>query len=133
MTQIILLAVASAAAMCVLAFTLATHALPFMLGLAAFRLALACGAEWMAAGIVGVAAGILSLALFIYLREGLRNPTAKLFLAVAYAAPAAVAGYALMYGVIGAAPVSEPARHFLCLASGGFVGLSAAVRLAQLR
>lgn len=133
MTPIILLAVTLSVAMCALAFALATHALPFMLGLAAFRLAHACGAGVIVAGIVAIAAAILSFALFVHLRQSLRNPTAQLVVAIVYAAPAAVAGYALMHGVIGAAPVSETARHFLCLASGGFVGLSAALRLAGQR
>lgn len=133
MTPIILLAVALCTALCVLAFVLATHALPFMAGLVAFRLAHACGAGVMIAGVVAIAATILSFALFVCLREVLRNPTARLVLAVAYAAPAAVAGYALMHGVIGAAPVTEPARQFLGIACGAVVGFSAAARLAQPR
>ncbi|ARS72851.1 hypothetical protein [Sinorhizobium meliloti] len=130
MTPIILLAVGLSGAMCVLAFALATHAVPFILGLAAFRLAFAWGAGWMVAGTAGVAAAILSFALFVYLWEVLRSPSAKLVLAIVYAAPAAVVGYAFVHGVIGAAPLSEPGRQFLCLASGGFVGLSAVGRLA---
>ncbi|RVG06463.1 hypothetical protein [Sinorhizobium meliloti] len=133
MTPIILLAVALCTALCVLAFVLATHALPVMLALAAFRLAHACGAGVMIAGVVAIAAAILSFALFVYLREVLRNPTARLVLVVAYAAPAAVAGYALMHGVIGPAQVTESARQFLGIACGAVVGFSAAARLAQPR
>ncbi|MFB0690366.1 hypothetical protein ACA106_07610 [Agrobacterium pusense] len=133
MTPIVLLAVALCTALCALALVLATHALPFMLALAAFRLAHACGAGVIIAGVVAIAAAILSFALIVYLREVLRDPTARLVLAVAYAAPPAVAGYALMHGVIGAAPVTEPARQFLGIACGAVVGFSAAVRLAQTR
>ncbi|OOO17799.1 hypothetical protein EFR00_28720 [Rhizobium sophoriradicis] len=133
MTPIILLAVTLSVAMCVLAFALATHALPFMLGLAAFRLAHACGAGVIVAGIVAIVAATLSFALFVYLWEVLRNQTARLVVAVVYAVPAAVAGYALMHGAVGAASVSEPTRQFFCLACGAVVGFSAAARLARLR
>lgn len=129
MTPIILLAVALSAAMCVLAFALATHALPFMLGLAAFRLAHACGAGVIVAGIVAIVAATLSFALFVYLREVLRNQTAQLVVVVIYAAPAAVAGYAIMHGLIGAALLSEPLKQLFCLASGAFVAIAAMRRL----
>ena len=90
MTAIILLAVALCTGLCALAFVLATHALPFMAGLAAFQLVQACGAGAIVAGLVAIAVAILSLALFAYLRQVLRSPYARLFLALAYAAPGPV-------------------------------------------
>lgn len=133
MTPIIFLAVALSAAMCVLAFALATHALPFMLGLAAFRLVLAWSAGWMVAGIAGVAAAMLSFALFVYLREVLRSSIARLVVAIVYAVPAAVAGYALLHGVIGSAPLSEPLKTFFCVASGISVAVAAVLRLSAMK
>ncbi|PII39380.1 hypothetical protein T190_05615 [Sinorhizobium meliloti CCBAU 01290] len=133
MTPIVFLAVALSAAMCALAFALAAHALPFTLGLAAFRLAHACGAGVIVAGIVAIAAAILSFALFVCLREVLRSPSAKLALSTVHAAPAALAGYALMHGVIGAAPVSEPVKTFFCVASGTFVAVAAVLRLSAIK
>lgn len=133
MTPIILLAVALSGAMCVLAFALATQALPFMLCLCAFRLVLACGAGVVLAGITAIAVAIASFALFVYLREGLRNPTAQLVVAIVYAAPAAVAGYALMRGLIGLAVVSEPVKTFFCVASGTFVAVAAVLRLSAIK
>ncbi|MCM5693395.1 hypothetical protein M8037_32585 [Sinorhizobium meliloti] len=133
MTPIILLAVALSGAMCVVAFALATHALPFMLGLCAFRLVLACGAGVIVAGIVAIAAATLSFTLFVYLREVLRSSIAKLVLIVAYAAPAAVAGYSLLRGVIGPAPLSEPVKTFFCVASGTFVAVVAVLRLSAIK
>ena len=44
--------------MCVLAYTLAIYALPFMLALAAMRFAYGTGAGWIGAGIVGIVAGL---------------------------------------------------------------------------
>ncbi len=133
MTPVILLAIGLAGAMGVLAFALATHALPFILGLGAFRLAHACGAGLMIAGTVAIAAAMLSFALFAYLREVLRSSTARLVLAIVYAAPAAIAGYALMHGVIGAAPLSEPVRQFFCVACGAIVAVAAVLRLSAIK
>lgn len=133
MTPIILFAVALSAAMCVLAFVLATHALPFMFGLAAFHLAHACGAGVIVAGIVASTAAILSFASFasfVYLREVLRSQSAKLVVTVVYAAPAALAGYALTHGLIGAASLSEPLKQLFCFASGAFVAIAAMLRLS---
>ncbi|MBX5137652.1 hypothetical protein HJB79_02350 [Rhizobium lentis] len=130
MTPIIVLAVALSAAMCVLAFALATHALPLMFGLAAFHLSHACGAGVIVAGIVAVTAAILSFALFVYLREVLRSQSAKLVFTIVYAAPAAVAGYALMHGVTSAAPFSEPLRQLFCVASGALIAIAAMLRLS---
>lgn len=128
MTPIIVLAVALSAATCVLAFALATYALPFMFGLAAFHLAHACGAGMIVAGVVAITAAILSFAFFVYLREVLRSQSARLVFTVVYAAPAAVAGYALMHGVTGAALLSEPLRQLFCVASGAFVATAAMLR-----
>lgn len=133
MTSVILLAAALFVAMCVLAFTLATYALPFMIGLAASRLTLGCGAGWAFAAIAGLAAGLSSFAALVYLRAVLRCPFARFAVAVIYAAPAAVAGYALMHGLVSDLPVGEFLRQSLCLASGGFVALPAALRLATPR
>ncbi|OJV02297.1 MAG: hypothetical protein BGO06_08730 [Shinella sp. 65-6] len=133
MTPIILFAVALSAAMCVLAFVLAAHALPFMFGLAAFHLAHACGAGVIVAGIVASTAAILSFASFasfVYLREVLRSQSAKLVVTVVYAAPAALAGYALTHGLIGAASLSEPLKQLFCFASGAFVAIAAMLRLS---
>jgi hypothetical protein len=104
-----------------------------MIGLAASRFALACGAGSIAAALVGIAVGGLAFASFVYLRSVLRSPSAKLAVAAIFALPAAVAGYALMHGVISGVQLSEPLRQIVCLASGGFVAFSAAVRLATSR
>jgi hypothetical protein len=45
-------------------------------------------------------------------------------------APAAVAGYALVHGVAREAVPSEIWRQIFCIIGGGFVGVSALVRLA---
>jgi hypothetical protein len=107
MTSVILLAAALFVGICALAFTLATYALPFVIGLAASRLILGCGAAWAFAAIAGLAVGVSSFAALVYLRAVLRRPFARFAVAVIYAAPAAVAGYALMHGLVSDLPIGE--------------------------
>lgn len=47
-----------------------------------------------------------------------------------YAAPTAVAGYALVYGITKEAVPSEIWRQIFCIVGGGCVGLAAWMRLA---
>jgi hypothetical protein len=133
MTSVILLVAALFVAMCALAFTLATYALPFMIGLAASRLILGCGTGWAFAAIVGLAVGVSSFAVLVYLSAVLHRPGTRFAVAVICAAPAAVAGYALMHGLVGGLHLEEFLRRSLCLSSGGFVAFSAVLRLAILR
>lgn len=133
MTPVILLAVALFVGLCVLAFTLAIHATPLMIGLAAGRSAMACGAPLAVAVLVGVVAAVSSFAARAYLQAILCNPAARLAIAVAYATPAAFAGYALMLSVLNGVRMEDLLRHCLCLASGGFVAISALLRLTVSR
>lgn len=52
-------------------------------------------------------------------------------MALIFAAPAAVAGYALVYGVTKEAVPSDIWRQVFCIAGGGFVGFSALARLVN--
>ncbi len=51
--------------------------------------------------------------------------------ALIFAAPAAVAGYALVHGVTKESVPSEIWRQIFCIVGGGFVGVSALLRLAS--
>jgi hypothetical protein len=53
-----------------------------------------------------------------------------LIVALIFAAPAAVAGYALVHGITKEAVPSEIWRQIFCIIGGGFVGVSALMRLA---
>lgn len=133
MTPMILLAGALLLGLCVLAFTTATYALPVMVGFAAGRLAIACGAPLAIAAILGLVAAVSSFSALVYLQAGLRSPAARLAVVVIYAAPAAVAGYALMFGVLNGMQMEGFVRQCLCLAGGGFVVISAVFRLTAWR
>lgn len=78
--------------MCVLAYTLAIYALPFMLGLAAMGFAYGTGSDWLGAGIVGLVAGAASFGILTFLFATLRPPILRIALALIFAAPAARAG-----------------------------------------
>ncbi|WP_119390745.1 hypothetical protein [Taklimakanibacter lacteus] len=130
MTAMIVVTVMLIGMMCVLAYTLAIYALPFMLALAATRFAYGTGAGWIGAGIVGIFAGVASFGVLTLLFSMLRSPILRIVLALIFAAPAAVAGYALVHGVTGEAVPSPVWRQVFCLAGGAFVGAAAAMRLA---
>lgn len=117
--------------MCVLAYTLAIYALPFMLALAVARFAYGTGAGWLGAGIVGLVAGAASFGVLTFLFAVLRAPVLRIALALIFAAPAAVAGYALVHGVTAEAVPSPVWRQIFCLAGGAGVGVAAMIRLVR--
>ncbi|HHK4654160.1 TPA: hypothetical protein ACQTZB_005056 [Pseudomonas aeruginosa] len=129
MIAVMLMSVALIAGLCALAYTLAVYTLPFMLAVEAARLAYATGSGLIGAGLVGLVAGAAAYGLLVFAFASLRLPVLRLIVALVFAAPAAVAGYALVHGVTGEAVPSEVWRQIFCVIGGGFVGVSALVRL----
>lgn len=129
MIVLMLMTVALVAGLCVLAYTLAVYALPFMLGMEAARWAYASGSGLIGAGLVGFTAGVVAYGLLVILFMVLRLPILRLGVALVFAAPAAVAGYALVHGITREAVPSEVWRTIFCLIGGGITGLSALMRL----
>jgi len=129
MIAVMLMSVALIAGLCVLAYTLAVYALPFMLAVEAARFAYATGSGMIGAGLVGLVAGAAAYGLLVFAFASLRSPVLRLIVALVFAAPAAVAGYALVHGVTGEAVPSEVWRQIFCIISGGFVGMAAFARL----
>ncbi len=130
MVAVMLMSVALIAVLCVVAYTLAVYALPFMLGLTAAQFAYQTGSGLIGAGLVGLVAAGVAFGVLALLFETLRSPILRLIVALIFAAPAAVAGYALVHGVTKEAVPSEIWREIFCIVGGGFVGISALVRLA---
>lgn len=131
MTMLIVLAIVVFCGMAVLAYRLATFALPFMLALEAARFAYATGAGWIGSGIVGFFAGVAAFGILAFLFATLRAPILRIAVALVFAAPAAVAGYSLVHGVTREAVPDEIWRQIFCIAGGMFVGCSALARLAD--
>ena len=131
MIVLMLMAVALVAGLCVLAYTLAVYALPFMLGMKAARLAYASDSGLIGAGLVGLIAGAAAYGLLMVLFMGVRTPILRLAVALTFAAPAAIAGFSLVHGITRDAGPSEIWRVIFCLIGGSVTGLSALMRIAS--
>jgi len=115
---------------CVLAYTLAVYALPLMAAVAVARFAYATGAGLIGAGIIGLFAGAAFFGVMACLFATLRSPFRRFAVAMIFATPAAIAGYALVYGLSREVVPSEIWRQVFSIAGGACVGLSALARLA---
>lgn len=129
MIVLMLMALALVAGLCVVAYTLAVYALPFMLGVEAARLAYVSGSGFIGAVLVGLVAAATAYSLLVILFIVVRPPILRLAVALVFAAPAAVAGYALVHGITSEAVPSEVWRIIFCVIGGGSTGLSALMRL----
>ncbi|HVI53179.1 MAG TPA: hypothetical protein VM661_18375 [Candidatus Sulfotelmatobacter sp.] len=129
MIVLMLMTVALVAGLCVLAYTLAVYALPLMLGVEVAHWAYASGSGLIGTGLVGLIAGAVAYGLLIVLFMAARPPILRLAVALVFAAPAAVAGYALVHGITREAVPSEVWRTIFCLIGGGVTGASALMRL----
>lgn len=130
MVAVMFMSVALIAMLCVPAYSLAVYALPFMLGLNAAQFAYQTDSGLIGAGLVGLIAGAAGFSILALLFETLHPPILRLIVALAFATPAAVAGYALVHGVTKESVPSEIWRMIFCLIGGGVTGLSALIRLA---
>ncbi len=130
MVAVMLMSVVLVGVLCFVAYTLATYALPFMLGLTAARFAYDTGSGLIGAGLVGLASGAVAFGLLVFLFASLRPPILRLIVALVFAAPAAMAGYALVHGVTKEAVPSEIWQQIFCIIGAIFVGVSALMRLA---
>ena len=129
MAALILMSVALIAMLCVVAYTLAVYALPFMIGINAAQFAYQTGSGLIGAGLVGLVAAGAAFGFLALLFDTLRSPILRLIVALIFAAPAAVAGYALIHGITKEAVPSDIWRQTFCIVGGGFIGISALVRL----
>lgn len=116
--------------LCVIAYRLATYALPFALALAATRFAYGTGAGILGAGLVGLAAGIASFAIMALLFATLRTPVLRIIVALVFATPAVVAGYALVHGLTAEIVPSPVWRQIFSTIGAITIGVSALARLA---
>jgi hypothetical protein len=129
MVAVMLMSVVLIAGLCVLAYTLAVYALPFMLGVTAAQFAYQTGSGFIGAGLVGIVAAVVAFGILAFLFDTLRPPILRLVVALVFAAPAAVAGYALIHGATKESVPSDIWRQIFCIIGGAFVGTSALLRL----
>ncbi len=129
---LILLAVSLSIMLCVLAYNFAIYALPFMVGLSAFQYVNASDAGSFMSGLAAIGTALLSVAVVIAILGIARNPVLRLAALAMFAVPAAVAGYALVYGVTKNAIDSTIALNLLGGAGGLFIGIAAMLNLNAL-
>ena len=128
----ILLAIATIGFMCWLLFTLAVYALPLFVGVTAGIWAYDTGAGWPGAILVGAAAAGLTLVIGHLLFAVVRPLWARLLVALAFVAPAAVAGYHATHGIVKHAMPSEAWQFAFSILGAVAVGITALVRVATL-
>jgi hypothetical protein len=101
-----------------------------MLGFAVARFAYHTGTGLTGAGFIGLIAAAIALSVFSVLFATLRSAILRLIVALIFAAPAAIAGYALVHGLTHEAIPSAIWRQIFCFVGGALVGVSALKRLA---
>lgn len=96
----ILVSIAAIGTMCWLLFNLAVFALPFFIGLNAGTWAYGTGAGWFGGIFVGLLAAGLTLAVGQGLLMLIRPIWARLLIALAFVAPAGMAGFYATLGIV---------------------------------
>lgn len=126
---LILLAISLSITLCVIAFKFAIYALPFWVGLSAFRFFYATEAGFLLSGLAAASAALMSVGLVIAVLAIAKTPILRLVALAVFAVPAVIAGYALVHGVTHDVIESTIALNLLCGASGLIVGIAAMVNL----
>lgn len=95
-----MLSIAAIGFFCWLLFTIAVFALPFFAGVSAASWAYHTGAGWLGAILVGIVAAALTLGFGQVLLAIVRPLWAKLAIATVFVAPAVIAGYHAVHGIV---------------------------------
>lgn len=130
--SLILLAITAAIVVSVIAFYFAIYALPFMVGLTAFQWVYATEAGFLMSGLAALGAALVSIALVIAVVGVARNPAVRLLTLAVFAAPASIAGYALIYGIMKNATDSAILLNSVGITAGVVIGIAALVNLNAL-
>jgi hypothetical protein len=115
--------------LCWILFSLAVYALPFFAAVTVGVWAYGTGAGVIGAVAVGLVAGIATLVVGQVLFAVVRSTLIRAALALAFAAPAAVAGYHAVLGVAAIGIPSEIWRQVFATVGAVIVGFTAAARL----
>ncbi len=126
----ILLSIAAIGFFCWLLFTLAVFALPLFAGLSAATWAYHTGAGWLGAILVGIVAAGLTLGIGQVLLAIVRPIWAKLAISTIFVAPAVIAGYHAVHGIVKHTMPSETWQIFFSVVGAIAVGITAFLRVA---
>jgi hypothetical protein len=114
---------------CWLIFTLAVYALPFFIGLTAGIAACHSGAGALGGFVCGIVAGSLTFVLGQVAFATVRHSILRVFLAAAFAIPAAIAGYHAVFGLSQIGIPSLIWREVFASIAALFIGGTACVRM----
>ena len=126
----IVVSIAAIGAMCWLLFNLAVFALPFFIGVNAGTWAYGTGAGWPGGILVGLLAAGLTLAIGQGLLMLARPIWARLLIALAFVAPAGVAGFYATFGIVKHMLPSETWQLIFSVIGAAAVGVTAFLRVA---
>lgn len=126
----ILASIAAIGLLCWLLFTLAAFALPAFVGVAAGAWAHGTGAGIPGAVLVGAVAAALTLAAGHLLITFVRPMWLKLIVAIAFVAPAAIAGFHATHGIVKHLMPSEGWQITFSVIGAIAVGITAFIRVA---
>ena len=115
---------------CWLIFTLAVYALPFFVAASAGMMAFHSGAGILGAPLVGIAAGAVTLAIGQTAFAIARFPILRAAIAAAFAVPAAIAGYHVVFAMSQIGMPSLDWREVFACLGAVFIGGTAWIRLA---
>ena len=128
----ILLSIAAIGFFCWLLFTLAVFALPFFAGITAGAWAYDTDAGWLGAILVGVVAAGLTLGIGQVLLGIVRPLWARMLIALAFVAPAAIAGYHATHGIVKHTMPSETWQLVFSVIGAIAVGVTAFARVTAM-
>ena len=117
---------------CWLLFTLAVFALPLFAGVTAGMWAYDTGAGWLGAILVGALAGGLTFGIGQLLLVFVRPLWARAVIALAFVAPAAIAGYHATHGIVKHTMPSEGWQLTFSVVGALAVGVTALIRMAAM-
>ena len=126
----ILLGLAAIVLFCWLLFTLAVFALPFFAAVSAGTWAHQTGAGWLGAIVVGLITGGITLGIGQVLLVIVRPMWVRLPIALAFIAPAVIAGYHVTYGIAKLAMPSETWQIVFSIIGAIAIGITTLLRVA---
>lgn len=124
------LSVAGIGLICSLLFNLAVYALPFFAGVSAGMFAYQTGSGPIGGILVGIAAGAVTLVLGQVLFATIRSAALRAIVAIAYAAPAALAGYHAVHGLSAIGGTSEIWRQVFAVVGAVVIAIVAWARVS---
>ncbi|MBN8968176.1 MAG: hypothetical protein J0G95_06905 [Rhizobiales bacterium] len=128
----IIASIAAIGVLCCLLFYLAVYALPLFAGVTVGAWAYGTGAGWLGGIAVGFIAALVTLGVGHLLLVFVKPLSLRLVIAIAFVAPAAIAGYHATYGIVKHTMPSEMWQIIFSVIGAIAVGVSAFVRVTTL-